>query len=217
MTSLANSSTFSSTKDERTIHFWIVSGSTIRHAYLFGPGNQMHPDDPRIKQLQDDMTKEVHDAGLTMVINKNGRNFFAVKSDLPEEDVEFLRIVDLAFDKITPDENLKLGLLLGYPCKFDMTGIGVHVVLNDISLTLFSFKCVLIPETIQKCKDLVQDIRRVLTEKMGSVSVEIKTLKGNVEQMGGKRSTRKKKRKSKRLTTSTSTCTTYSIRTCNRR
>ena len=44
------------------------SESTIRHVYLFGPGVQMHPEDPRMKKLQDD--KEVQDAGLTIVINK---------------------------------------------------------------------------------------------------------------------------------------------------
>jgi hypothetical protein len=186
MTSLANSRIFSSTDQERNIHYSIVSESTIRHAYLFGPGNQMHPEDPRMKKLQDDMTKEVQDAGLTMVINQNGRNFFAVKPDLSEEDVDFLKRVDLAFDKITPEENLKLGLLLGYPCKFNMEGIGVHVFLNDIPLSLFSFKCVLTPDTIQKCKNIVQDVRRILTAKMGSVSIEIKTSKGaNIEQMGG--------------------------------
>jgi hypothetical protein len=120
---------------EIKMHYWIVSDDIIKHAYLFGSGDEMQPEDPIMKKLQDDITKEVQNAGLTMVINKNGRNFFAVKPDL-HEDIEFLKRTDLEFDKITTEDNLKLGLLLGYPCDFDMEGIRGTCIFECYTFTL---------------------------------------------------------------------------------
>jgi hypothetical protein len=191
-------------ENERMLNYWVVLGSTFRDAYFFGPGSSLEKGDSRIKRFHDIIKEEVKHTPVEIIINQDERQIFAVKPNLPEEDKEFLRTVELHYEIITPEENDRLGKLLGYPCNFEMEGTAVSIkcIISGKAIELFTFRCVLSGENIQKCKELVQDVRRVLTEKLNSSPPKVVMVSNgkNVEQMGGKRRKQSKKTKSKRKT-----------------
>jgi hypothetical protein len=113
-----------------------------------------------------------------------------------------LKTVELHYQIITPEENARLGKLLGYPCNFERGGADVSIkcIISGKAIELFAFSCVLSPENIQKCKELVQDVRDVLREKLHSNPPKVVMVSNgkNVEQMGGKQTKSKRKRKTKK-------------------
>ena len=175
----------------RRLNYECVKNSTIRHVYLFGHGT-VNPNHPKLRAHQTKITSEVVGAGLTMIINKNGRNFFAVKPTLPPEDMEFLKNVNLAVDVITPEENSRLGYLLGYPCVFNRQfTYKIDVVCTNIEPTiiLFSFVCTLDDETREKIMVLETDIQASLEGFYPRPIIKI-----NIVKKGGKRKTRRKRK-----------------------
>jgi hypothetical protein len=189
-------------ENERMLNYWVVVGSRLRNAYFFGPGPSLEKGDPIIKRIQDEIKEEIKYTPVELIINQDERQFFVVKPDLSEDEKEFLRTVDTDSERMTPEENARLGTLLGYPCDFDRGGTAVSVkcIISGKAVELFAFTCILSSATIQKCKELVQDIRRVLTEKLhfSPPKVVIVSNGKNVEQMGGKRTKHKRKRKTKK-------------------
>jgi hypothetical protein len=173
----------------RRLNYECVKNSTIRHAYLFGGG--VNPNHPKLLAHQRKITSEVVGAGLTMIIHKNGSIFFAVKPSLPPEDMDFLKNVNLAVDIITPEENSRLGNLLGYPCVFNRQfTYKIDVVCTNIGPTsLFSFVCTLDDETREKIMVLETDIQESLQEFYPLPIIKIEIVK-----KGGKRKTRRKRK-----------------------
>ena len=176
----------------RRLNYECVKNSTIRHAYLFGHGT-VNPNHPKLLAHQKKITLEVESAGLFMIIHKNGRNFFAVKETLPPEDKDFLKNVNLAIDVITPEENSRLGHLLGYPCVFNRQFTDkIDVVCTNIepNIILFSFVCTLDDESRKKIVELESDIQNSLEGFHPLPIIQI-----NIVKKGGKRKKTRRKRK----------------------
>jgi hypothetical protein len=179
----------------RRLNYECVKNSKIRDAYLFGHGT-VNPNHPKLLAHQRKIKLEVEESGLTMIIHENGRNFFAVKKTLRPEDMVFLKNVPLAFDKYTPEENSRLGNLLGYPCEYNReNSYVVDVVCTNIepNIILFSFTCTDEP-TDKMIHYLTSDIQNSLTDFHPTPIIEIRIVR-KVVKKGGKRKTRRKRKR----------------------
>jgi hypothetical protein len=164
----------------RLLQYSIVSKSRIRHCFF--EVNESEKIERELQNVQFD--------NLELINNKNYN--FIVKRIISEEDKEFLRTFNPHY--LTPEEQLRFGRLLGYPCVYieatnpKAKAVRVTMEVDGRSVHLFSFVCTLTPEEIAKCKELYQDLRSFIKVIMIADGK-------NIETLGGRKKTKRTKRK----------------------
>jgi hypothetical protein len=122
---------------------------------------------------------------LIFILNKHFKHMFYIANEkiITSEEIEFLKNVNPAYNKISKDENIQFGKLLGYSCPPPYNAPpynGVYVSINlyaeitpkvdddfrEPSFSknyLFTFTCFLTKQRIQKCLDLLNEFRQIFS------------------------------------------------------
>jgi hypothetical protein len=177
--------------DVRSLQYYIVSRSKLRHVFFTGPDEISHAE----------IVEEIKPFPIELIINDLDPNqWFVVKRTLPEEEKDFLKKLNTRLDEITEEDNAHFGRLLGYPCNYDIKGSNVMVFVLPLigkPIELFGFKCMLTPNDIVNCKALLADLREVFEGRVKKVFIIAN--KKDIEKLGGSKRKKYLKRSRRKL------------------